>query len=47
MIKGLDLPENVTLYIKGSENDYVDGTMLELFRSESLNLLSRTSYIVD
>ena len=47
MIKGLDLPANVTLYIKGSENNYVDSNMLELFRSESLNLLSRTSYIVD
>ena len=47
MIKGLDLPKNVTLYIKGSENNYVDDKMLDLFESEALNLLSNTSYVVD
>ena len=46
-IKGLDLPKNVTLYIKGSENNYVDDKMLDLFESEALNLLSNTSYVVD
>ena len=47
MIKGLRLPKNVTLYIKGSENNYVDDKMLDLFESEALNLLSNTSYVVD
>ena len=47
MIKGMNLPGNVTLVIKGSKDDFVNDNMDELYRSDVLNLLSRTYYEVN
>ena len=47
MIKGMNLPENVTLIIKGSKENFVNGNMDELYRSDALNLLSNTYYEVN
>ncbi|MBT6734058.1 MAG: hypothetical protein HOA76_01990 [Gammaproteobacteria bacterium] len=47
MIKGMNLPGNVTLVIKGSKDDFVNDNMDELYRSEVLNLLSSTYYEVN
>ena len=47
MIKGMNLPGNITLVIKGSKDDFVNDNMDELYRSEVLNLLSRTYYEVN
>ena len=47
MIKGMNLPGNITLVIKGSKDDFVNDNMDELYRSEVLNLLSSTYYEVN
>ena len=47
MIKGLNLPKNIMLLIKGNKNDVVDGNMAELYKSKKLDFQSNISYKVD